>query len=307
MKIHPQNNTEKMKFRDFLKIIREKSRSPRELGNRFERAIRDFLKASPEHDFEDVWLWNDWPDLKKYGFSKDLGIDLVAQERETGKFWAIQCKCYKETLEVRKENIDSFFNHSGKEPFEVRLIVTTTNKWSENAEQSLKNQKTMCHTLKLSDLEQVDFEWYFSGKAKRGKNRKILNPHQIEAVNKTFKHFKDKDRGKLIMACGTGKTLTSLAIVEKATPENAKVLFLAPSIALISQTLREYAYERKAPQRYLAVCSDAKVGEDESGTEILQTYPTTNPQRIAEALKIKSNKRTIVFCTYQSLKHHKKF
>ena len=106
------------------------------------------------------------------------------------------------------------------------------------------------------------------------------------------------------MACGTGKTFTSLRIVEKITPESANILFLAPSISLISQTLREYAYQRKKPQRYLAVCSDTKAGKDTDGYDVndLQISPTTNPEQIAKMLKLKSGQRTVVFSTYQSLK-----
>ena len=82
-------------FKSFLNEIRKKAKTEREKGSLFERAMRDFLTKSPEYSFESVWLWANWPDLKKYGFpKKDLGIDLVAKEEETGKFWAIQCKCY---------------------------------------------------------------------------------------------------------------------------------------------------------------------------------------------------------------------
>ena len=295
-------------FKHFLTKIREKAKSKRELGELFERAIRDFLKQSPEHGFENVWMRRDWPDLKKYGLPKtDLGIDLIAKEKETGKFWAIQCKCYDEHYQVNKSGIDSFFTESGKKPFEERLIVTATNSWSSHAEEALKGQSKPCKTMSLYDLENRDFEWNLhSIKIKSEKKR--LRPHQTEAVQKSLEHFKTKDRGKLIMACGTGKTFTSLRIIEETTPKNANILFLAPSISLISQTLREYAYQRKITQRYIAVCSDKKTGKDSDEMDIndLQIAPTTDPKKIAEQLKYRSNKRTIVFCTYQSLKKIKK-
>ena len=299
----PQSN-----FKSFLKEIRQKAKSEREKGDLFERAIRDFLKASPEHSFEDVWMRKDWPDLKKYGFPvKDLGIDLVAKEKETGRFWAIQCKCYGEHYQVNKPDIDSFFTESGKKPFSVRLIVTTTNNWGANAEEALKSQTKECKVLGLHDLEKVDFEWSLQN-VKRRIDKKRLRSHQSEAVNKSAEYFKTQDRGKLIMACGTGKTFTSLRIIETITSEDENILFLAPSISLISQTLREYAYERKKPQRYLVVCSDTKAGKDSDGVDIndLQISPTTDPKKIAERLKIKSKERTIVFSTYQSLKQVKK-
>ena len=232
----------------------------------------------------------DWPDLKKYGFPvKDLGIDLIAKEKETGKFWAIQCKCFDERYQVNKPDIDSFFTESGKKPFEVRLIVTTTNNWGVNAEEALKNQTKNVKILGLHELEQFNFKWsLLSVKRKVGEKR--LRKHQSEAVNKSAEYFKTQDRGKLIMACGTGKTFTSLRITETITPKKGNILFLAPSISLISQTLREYAYERKTPQRYLAVCSDTKVGKDSKEENIndLQISPTTDPKKIAERLKIKS-------------------
>ena len=304
---HTQNARE-TDFKTFLQAIRAKATSKRGLGDLFEKAIRDFLKASPEHDFEDVWMWSEWPDLRKYKFTKqDLGIDLVAKENQTGKFWAIQCKCYGEDVQVTKKDIDSFFNHSGKKPFETRLIVTTTNNWHPHAMQSIENQSTPCHLLNLTNLENTSFDWSITGKVKRRPNRKILKDHQREALKKAFKHFQNHDRGKLIMACGTGKTLTSLAIVEKITSDNARVLFLAPSIALVNQTLKEYAYQHKSPQSYLVVCSDTKVGREETGQTIadLQRSPTTNPYEIAKHLKQRKNRRLVVFCTYQSLKQIK--
>ena len=307
MKTHSQNSTIKTTFKEFLKEIREKSTSKRSLGDFFERAIKDFLKQSPEHDFEDVWMWSEWPDLKKHKFTRqDLGIDLVAKEKTTGKIWAIQCKCYGEDVQVTKADIDTFFNLSGKEPFKSRLIVTTTNNWHSFALQSIDNQQIPCYTLKPNDLEEAPFNWSIQGKVKRRPNKKTLRSHQKEAVSKTFEYFKSKDRGKLIMACGTGKTFTSLGIVEKVTPPNGKVLFLAPSIALVNQTLKEYAYQSRTHQKYLVVCSDKKVGREETGRTIsdLQRSPTTDPKEIAKALQT-NNKRTITFCTYQSLKQIK--
>ena len=290
-------------FKHFLNEIRKKAKSKRELGDLFERAIRDFLRQSPEHSFENVWLWKNWPDLKKYRFpKKDLGIDLVAIEKETGTFWAIQCKCFDEKSQVNKKDIDSFFTYSGRNPFKVRLIVTTTDNLGTNVQESLKNQTKECKILDLHTLESVDFEWSFQ-KVKKRTEQKYLRDHQKEAVQKSAEHFKRENRGKLIMACGTGKTFTSLRIVEKITPKDAYILFLAPSISLISQTLKEYAWQRKKTQRYLAVCSDTKAGKDHDGYDIndLQISPTTEPDKIAKRLKLKSGQRTIVFSTYQSL------
>ena len=302
------NKNNPTNFKHFLSELRKRAKTEREKGELFEKAIREFLQQSPEYSFENVWLWSNWPDLKKYNFSKkDLGIDLVAKEQETGTFWAIQCKCFDENRQVNKQDIDSFFTLSGKNPFKTRLIVTTTANWGTNALEALKNQTKECKILDLYDLEKAECDWNFQ-KVKRKAERKYLRDHQNEAVQKSAEYFETEDRGKLIMACGTGKTFTSLRIVEKITPKNGHILFLAPSISLISQTLREYAWQRKKPQRYFAVCSDAKAGKDTDGYDVndLQISPTTDPKKLAKRLNVLSNQRTVVFSTYQSLKQIKK-
>ena len=149
------NNT--INFKTFLNEIRKKAKTEREKGEFFEKAIREFLHLSPEYSFENVWLWSNWPDLKKYNFSKkDLGIDLVAKERETGNFWAIQCKCFDENRQVSKTDIDSFLSESGKNPFKTRLIVTTTANWGVNALEALKNHTKECKILDQYDLEKAE-------------------------------------------------------------------------------------------------------------------------------------------------------
>ena len=223
------------------------------------------------------------------------------KKRQAG-FGPFSANALMKTIRYKDRILTVFFTYSGKTPFKVRLIVTSTNNWGKNALEALESQTKECKTLNFHDLETAEFQWNFQ-KLKR-KARKFLRDHQKEAVQKASKHFKTNDRGKLIMACGTGKTFTSLRIVEKITPENSNVLFLAPSISLISQSLKEYAWQRKNPQRYLAVCSDTKAGKDTEGYNVndLQIPPTTNSKEIAQMLKVKSGQRTIVFSTYQSLK-----
>lgn len=300
----PQNKS-KTNLSLFLDKIRKTSKSEREKGFLFEKAVKGFLKESPEHNFEDVWLWSEWKEKSKYKFSgKELGVDLVAKEKETGKYWAVQCKCYDEKREVNKKDVDSFFTQSGKEPFSIRLIVASTNRFNDNVQESIKNQSKPTRVFNKSDLEKREYNWLSSRSVKK-QDKKRLREHQLEALNKTIFHFKKEKRGKLVMACGAGKTLTSLHIAENLTSKNGHVLFLAPSIALVSQTIREYAYQRSEYQRYLVVCSDKKSGKDSEGESVgdLQIPPTTNPKEIAKVLKSKNKDgRTIVFATYQSLK-----
>ncbi len=274
-----------MDFYAFLDWVRSRSSSEREKGYLFEKGVRDFLRASPEYGFKNVWLWSDWPEQARFGFTKkDLGIDLVAKE-PCGKLWAVQCKCYSENYKLSKSDIDSFFTHSGKEPFDVRLIVTTTNNWGPNAREALKNQSKPTKTLGPSELASASMKWGLDGPKKEP--LKDLRPHQREALQACTKHFARFDRGKLIMACGTGKTFTSLKVLERITPPGARVLFLAPSIALLAQTLKEYAWQSTRTQKYIAVCSDTKVGKTSEGdVGDLQIPPTTEPRLIAQALLV---------------------
>ncbi len=292
-----------MTFNQLLQYIRDKAKHLREKGDLFERAIKNFLKKSPEHNFENVWMWSDWPDHKKYDIQKqDMGIDLVAKEKETGNYIAIQCKCFNEDTQITKKHIDSFLAHSGKKPFTSRLIVTTTDQWNQDAIKATKNLDKRCKILTSSDLEELEFDWTLKGDVQQ-KEKLTPKDHQEDALRKAKEHFQNHNRGKLIMACGTGKTLTSLHIAEKVTSKNGIILFLAPSISLVSQALRVYAYQRQHTQNYLVVCSDNKAGKDSDGVDVddLQISPTTDAFKIAKMLRKTSNTRTVVFSTYQSL------
>ena len=295
------------KFQEFLQHLRSIAKSEREKGHLFELAVRGFLRDSPEYDFEDVWLWADYPNLEQYGFTKqDSGIDLVAQEKDTGKLWAIQCKFYQEETPIDRKGIDSFLATSRGDMFSERLIVTTTYDWGKNANDILMRQGKDCKIIDLTTLNSAPYNWF---KRKPEKSHyKIPFDHQLEAIKKAKKHFKANDRGQLIMACGTGKTYTSLQVLEKITGKQSYVLFLAPSISLITQTLREYAYQAKDRPRFIVVCSDRKADKDSDGYTVTDVpiAPTTDPQQLTDIMQAVSIRpypqRTIVLCTYQSLK-----
>ena len=143
------------------------------------------------------------------------------------------------------------------------------------------------------------------------KPRKRLRPHQIAALNAVRAGFAAADRGKLIMACGTGKTFTSLRIAERMVGPGGRVLFLVPSISLLSQSLTEWSIEADLPLRTFAVCSDSKVGkrsEPECSEDIpvvdLALPATTDPAKLHARLSnavAAEDKLTVVFSTYQSI------
>jgi len=292
-----------------LEEFRQAKTSNREMGDQFERLIANYFVTDPlyQDKFSDVWLWGEWPDR---GNQPDTGIDLVAKDRYTGEYCAIQCKFYDPAHALQKGDIDSFFTASGKAPFTSRIIVSTTDKWSNHAEEALRNQQIPVTRLRVQDLEDSPIDWgQFSLKRPQDiklKEKKKLRPHQKTALKKVADSFKTSNRGKLIMACGTGKTFTALKIAEELAP-GGLVLFLVPSISLLSQSLREWTAEAKAPLHSLAVCSDTKVGKKSESEDIsthdLAIPATTDARRLAQQIKaFESRKRlTVIFSTYQSI------
>jgi predicted helicase len=296
---------------DILIELAQSAMSNWDKGNKFERLMVGYLKTDPLYTsrFSDVWQWCDWPDRVS---GTDTGIDLVAQERETGEFCAIQCKFYDEVHDLQKSDIDSFFTASGKRPFTSRIIISTSDRWSKNAEDALNEQHTPVIRIRVQDLDESSVDWSQFSLDKpdkvRLKPKKSLRPHQKTALADTVTGFRSADRGKLIMACGTGKTFTSLRMAEKLAGLGGTVLFLAPSISLISQSLKEWAAEAGLPLRCYAICSDAKVGKRGSDEDMrvhdLAIPASTNARALAAHFTKASTgkKLTVVFSTYQSIK-----
>lgn len=295
---------------EILFQLAESSLSNWDKGDKFERLMVAYLKTDPLYAsrFSDVWQWAEWPDRVS---GNDTGIDIVAQERETGEFCAIQCKFYEQTHTLQKADIDSFFTASGKKPFTSRIIISTSDDWSKNAEDALAEQHIPVTRIRVQDLDESGVDWSQFDLARpdkvKLKPRKELHPHQVTALEKTVAGFKKGDRGRLIMACGTGKTFTSLRVAEKLAGKGGNVLFLAPSISLISQSLREWTTEAALPLRCYAVCSDAKVGKRGTNEDLrvhdLAIPATTNAKTLAAHYqKVDDGKRlNVVFSTYQSI------
>lgn len=301
-----------MTLDEFLKKIREEAYHRADLGAKFERFVKQYLQ-SPSYTgvhFTDVWLWSEFP----YQHGHDVGIDLVARD-SFGDFTAVQCKCYQPGTAVSKEDVDTFLSASGKTfhvegrptQFVQRILISTNDNWSANAEDAIKLQNPPVTRIGLALLRKTiedagtfDFE----------KGRAIIRrfddlPHQTEAINDVLKGFETADRGQLIMACGTGKTFTALRIAEELKCKT--VLFMVPSISLLSQSLRVWAQQAKDEIATLAVCSDSKADREEGDIPVCDLgFPaTTSTDRLVKyglALKFKPPKgMTVVFSTYQSV------
>lgn len=296
-----------------LETYRNTAQTEREKGTYFEELTLCYLQNEATYSdlYKHVFSYSEW--AAQQGIDKrDTGIDLVA-ETYTGEIHAIQCKFYAADYQVQKKDIDSFFTASGKKPFTHRIIVTTTNNWSEHAEDALRDQHTPVTKIDLHALEnsQIDWSRYQPQQPVVTKPKKQPRDHQINAIQAVISGFADVDRGKLIMACGTGKTFTGLKIAEQQVGAGGRVLFLVPSLSLLSQTLTEWTQESAVPLHSFAVCSDSKVGKkrqkDEETAQLLThelRYPaTTEPDQLAQkaSQRHENSHMTVVFSTYHSI------
>jgi predicted helicase len=315
-----------MSFQKVLDKYRKFSFSEQDKGERFERLMQAYLKTDPKYSnkFKKVWLWNEFPGRKDLGGS-DTGIDLVALTHE-GDYWAIQCKCYLETAVIDKPAVDSFLSTSSRQflneefktvRFAHRLWISTTNKWGGNATQAIQNQHPPVTRLNLFDLQESPVDWEklekgISGEASRTP-KKTLRPHQKTALEKAHEYYKESDRGKLIMACGTGKTFAALRIAENETDNKGLILFLVPSISLLGQTLREWTADAIEPINAICICSDSEVSKKRNKNEDTDSFSvvdlalpaSTDVKNILHQFEYikKSQKKgmTVVFSTYQSI------
>ena len=300
-------------LRDLLERFRKTARTEREKGTYFERIAAVYLRHDPLQAafFSKVETYEDWAKTRGED-AGDSGIDLVATLADGSGFCAVQCKFYDGKKKVDKGDIDSFFTASGKEGFVRRLIVDTSDgNWTDRAEKALQGQTIPTNRIGLSDLEASPILWsdYVQTGEVRVSDAKTLRPHQQEALDAVRVGLAEADRGKLILACGTGKTFTSLRIAEDLVGAGGTVLFMVPSLALMSQAVREWTNDADLPLRSFAVCSDAKVGkrqgrEDAADIAIHDlAYPaTTDGAALAEKLAgAAPDAMTVIFATYQSI------
>lgn len=316
-----------MSFQDVLTKYRTQSFSTHDQGDRFERLMKRYLMTDPKYatEFKRVDLWMEFYARDQLG-GIDTGIDLVA-ETLTGEYWAIQCKCYKETDRIDKDEVNKFLGTYGKSftdregnpgvGFSQGLWISTVpaSNWTSTANEALNNQRIPVARINLADLERAPVDWDkleegTHGVAARVAKYNILQ-HQQKAIDNAKTHYQAHDRGKMIMACGTGKTFVSLKISEELKGPNDLILFLAPSIALVGQTLREWTAQCKSDIHPICVCSDPKVtkqkkknDDDDSGDRVIDLGlpATTDPGKILSDYRMYGTQQTtVIFSTYQSI------
>ncbi|KAF1143601.1 type ISP restriction/modification enzyme [Streptococcus agalactiae] len=312
-----------MSFDSLIAHINNIAETQRDRGTYFEYLARAYFQNEPtyQNEFKNVWMLADVPD--EFGIPKaDIGVDLVA-EKQTGELVAIQAKFYNHT--IQKSNIDSFLGELGKDHYESGIIVASTDKWGTNAEKALADRSDVIR-IGLSDLRNSRIDWTkFSFERPEEvsvKAKKVPRYYQREVISSALEYFKENDRGQLIMAPGTGKTFTSLKVAEAMAKEAGKeqyvVLYLVPSIQLLTQTLRGWNNDTDMSMSSMAVTSDRNASrrsvkkkdkDEETYIQIKASdigFPaTTSAKKVVEnyeELMTQPKKELlVVFGTYQSI------
>ena len=309
-------------FDELVEQIDENLSKQRDRGTAFEKMVVAYLKNEPAYKqkFKDVWMLNEVP--AEYDISKrDTGVDIVAKDYDDN-LTAVQAKFYKG--KVSKAGIDSFVAETGKAKYSAGILVSSTDDWNRNAKAELEDTTKPFSIIGLSQLRHAHFDWQKFEFAKENKDLsdrkpKQLRKYQTTAIKNSLKYFDTHDRGKLIMAPGTGKTFTSLKIAEalmrKQKKDSFNVLYLVPSIQLLSQTLFSWNNDvsDSIHMTSFSVVSDTKANkkkskeDDDLGAKDIGFEPTTNVQdlvdhyKLVEEHKLPSDMR-VVFSTYQSIK-----
>ncbi len=301
-----------MQLRDLLNSYREAAKSEHEKGVYFERVVRVFLENddAQKQYYSAVVPFAEW--AKARGWTKvDTGIDLVATLSDGSGYAAIQCKFYAPDHTIGKPDIDSFISAASNDLFTRLIIVDTTQKdFGKNAEDTLDKLSKDWLRIGLSELEasRIDWSQFLRTGTISLAPKKTLRDHQRDALRAVTEGLADADRGKMIMACGTGKTFTALRIAEAMAGPGKRVLFMVPSLALMSQTVREWSNDREQEFTAFSACSDVRIGRyaDPDSLDLnvhdLAFPATTDPQKLSQQVAAAPGDRmTVVFSTYHSI------
>jgi superfamily II DNA or RNA helicase len=281
-----------------LELFGNLSPEEKRRGRQFERVCKWFLENDPEYkrEIKRVWLWDDWPGR----WGRDKGIDLIAETMD-GKIWAIQAKAYALKHAVTKDDIDKFLSESSRKIISYRLLIATAGEFGHNAREVIRGQEKPVGCLFFPDLKNRRLNWPSSADDLSAKQEPPheARPDQQRAIADVVRGFESNDRGQLIRACGTGKTLIGLRVAEAM--EAQRTLVLVPSLSLVSQILSDWTKDGLRPFRFLPVCSDETIGGEDhllSHVSELGVPATTDPSEIAEFMR--GSGPRVVFSTYQS-------
>lgn len=291
---------------EVFRQIRERALSASEKGRMFEQVMRAAFEINPEFDFEHVWMRNDWPERIELGYGVDIGVDLVARRRDGGRV-GVQCKFYKDA-KVATNSINKFLALALNDDFDGSILVTTGQVPKHAATKLIKGGTKL---IDLADLESWPVDWLAGlddpGTVEWQGEPKQPFTHQREALDGISKGFQQHRRGTVVMPCGTGKSLVAMWAAEAVAGRGGSVLYAVPSIALMGQTMREWAANKTMPHEYIGVCSDPSSGRmhPDDAPWLAQVMMPVKTDRDAIALRLAEPLDTgsmrVVLTTYQSL------
>lgn len=299
-------------FREVLDVLASRARSTSAQGRAFEALVKAFIEmdGAQSRRFDKVWTWMDYPNRNG---RPDTGIDLVARERNGGRLIAVQCKFYAPDSTISLEQVNKFLAAYSTTEFAGGVFVSTTAKWGKNAESALRNREDKPvvrwgpEVFEGSSIDWRNFD-LVRPRALNRKTDKKVREYQRLALEDTVAGFAERDRGRLIMACGSGKTFTALRIAERMAGVGGSVLFLTPSISLLSQSLRDWANDSVVPLNQFAVCSDTSAGKPRDDDDDVSPFDLPLPASTDAATlanRYRDSQRdsamSVVFSTYQSL------
>ncbi|MEP3034589.1 MAG: type ISP restriction/modification enzyme [Pseudoruegeria sp.] len=301
-----------MLLQEILKSFRDTAKTEREKGDYFERLVRVFMENddTQRQYYSQVVPFAEWATAQGWS-NTDTGIDLVATLADGSGYAAIQCKFYAAEHSIQKPDIDSFISAASNDLFTRLVIADTTHKeLGRNTKETLDKLSKEWNRIGINELEASRIDW--SQFVRTGTislaAKKTLRDHQRDALDAVAKGLKAADRGKLIMACGTGKTFTGLRIAETLAGHSKRVLFMVPSLALMSQTVREWKNDCQEEFTAFSACSDTKVGRRADADSLdlnvhdLAFPATTDPEKIArQVTDAPADRMTVVFSTYHSI------
>ena len=293
-----------------LEKIRDNAQNQTEKGKVFENIVKTYLEEdkTQTQEYDKVWHYKKWAAENNLP-TKDTGIDLVAKHRDGSGYCAIQCKFYAENNRLIQKTFDSFVANASAPHFTNIIIADTTlPEYHDNLINLLNITGKPWKRINLAKLMESNIVWedYLNKRTIKFKEPKEPYPHQKEAITKVIEGFKAEDRGRMIMACGTGKTFTSLRIAEDMDGVKT-VLYMVPTLALMSQTVLEWKYNAREEFNAFSICSDVQVGiKDDDSLHLPRhelAFPaTTDAQTIATQVKnANPNQMIVVFCTYHSV------
>ena len=297
-------------FRQLLDAFEGAAKTRVAKGRRFEEFCEAFFQKDPlwVEQFDAVWAWMDWPGRQGRA---DSGIDLVAQERGTGHLVAIQCKFYSPDATLSWPRVSTFVALASRDEFAYGMIVSTAGSESANLTANLEQHHKPIRLWRVQDFEESAVDWdQFDIERPTQLNvfdAKKLRDHQKAAIDDVVDGLADDDRGQLVMACGTGKTFTSLRLAERVVGAGGTVLFLVPSINLLSQSVKAWAADAEIPLATFAVCSDIRAGQRTKGEDLspndLSFPASTNAVALMEAFVARrsASHMMVIFSTYQSI------